>query len=127
MATATGGNAAQGEKLEMKERNYFQMIEVLMTRLKKMEEKVDERRRACADDQNADSDFCSSMVSGMQQDLQDLDEQSRDRRGASPPRASRASRRTISGGSAHLTAGVEGEDDDVTVAPYATLSPPRPP
>ena len=69
-ASAGGGNS--GDKLEMKERNYFQMIEVLMTRLKKMEEKVDERRRACADDQNADSDFCSSMVGSMQQDLNEI-------------------------------------------------------
>ena len=72
MATAVNSNDKDQSKLEMKERNYFQMIEVLMTRLKKMEEKVDERRRACADDQNADSDFCSSMVTGMQQDLHDI-------------------------------------------------------
>ena len=54
------------------ERNY-QMIEVLMTRLQKMEAKVEERRRACEDDQNADSVMCSSKLSSLQQDGEDAD------------------------------------------------------
>ena len=54
------------------ERNY-QMIEVLMTRLQKMEAKVEERRRACEDDQNADSAKCSSMLTSLQQDGDEAD------------------------------------------------------
>ena len=46
-APSRGGEEAAIQK----ERNYFQMIEVLMTRLKRMEGKVDERKRACAADQ----------------------------------------------------------------------------
>ena len=54
------------------ERNY-QMIEVLMTRLQKMEAKVEERRRACEGDQNADSAKCSSMLTSLQQDGDEAD------------------------------------------------------
>ena len=55
------------------ERNY-QLIENLMSRLEKMEAKVDERRKACDDDQNADSAMCSSKVPTLQQELDDRDE-----------------------------------------------------
>ena len=44
-----------------------------MTRLQKMEAKVEERRRACEDDQNADSAKCSSMLTSLQQDGDEAD------------------------------------------------------
>jgi len=61
---ATGGE-------EVMQRNEMQMIEVLMARLQNLGAKVNERKSACALDRNVDSDFCSSLVGGLQTDLSD--------------------------------------------------------
>ena len=47
----------------------YQQIENLMGRLSNMEAKVMERRKACDEDQKAESDMCSSKVRTLQQDL----------------------------------------------------------
>lgn len=56
---------------EAMERNGMQMIEVLMARLNNLSSKVNERITACIQDRNPDSDFCSSLVQGLQQELSD--------------------------------------------------------
>ncbi|KAJ8613361.1 hypothetical protein CTAYLR_002267 [Chrysophaeum taylorii] len=61
-----------GGSVEQAERNY-QLIENLMVRLQKMGAKAEERRRACEEDQNADSEMCSSKVPTLQQDMDERD------------------------------------------------------
>jgi hypothetical protein len=45
---------------------------------------VDERMRACAEDRNADSDYCSALVPSLQQELSDGEDE---REGGDRPRA----------------------------------------
>lgn len=76
MDNAGGGNDDDNEKNdrivnEAMERNGMQMIEVLMARLNNLTSKVNERQKACIQDRNPDSDFCSSLVQGLQQELSD--------------------------------------------------------
>ena len=53
--------------------NHDQSLKMETEAKTKMEAKVEERRRACEDDQNADSAKCSSMLTSLQQDGDEAD------------------------------------------------------
>lgn len=77
-----------GLSAEQAERNN-QLIENLMARMQRISAKAAERRKACEEDQKADSDMCSAKVTTLQQEVEERNGESMVHR--KPPAFSRES------------------------------------
>lgn len=64
-----------GLSAEQAERNN-QLIENLMARMQRISAKAAERRKACEEDQKADSDMCSAKITTLQQEMEERDGES---------------------------------------------------